>query len=108
MYGESSDWQLIENDDQLKAFLHVVNDQNLDSVPSFIGLYADKEVPYGRIVELLNLGSENGVKVVLATSAPSSVPARPAEESVSDKRATDSPAAYPAAGLADGHDARLR
>lgn len=80
MYGESSDWQLIENDDQLKAFLHVVNDQNLDSVPSFIGLYADKEVPYGRIVELLNLGSENGVKVVLATSAPSSVPALPADE----------------------------
>ena len=80
MYGESSDWQLIENDHQLKAFLHDVNDQNLDSVPSFIGLYADKEVPYGRIVELLNLGSENGVKVVLATSAPSSVPALPADE----------------------------
>lgn len=80
MYGEDADWQHITNDDQLKEFLHVVNEQNVDSIPSFIGLYADKEVPYGRIVELLNLGSENGVKVVLATSAPTSVPALPADD----------------------------
>lgn len=80
MYGDGADWQLIEDDAQLKMFLNVVNQQNTDSTPSFIGLYADKEVPYGRIVELLNLGSENGVKVVLATSAPSNPPALPADE----------------------------
>lgn len=80
MYGDGADWQLIEDDAQLKMFLNVVNQQNTDSTASFIGLYADKEVPYGRIVELLNLGSENGVKVVLATSAPSNPPALPADE----------------------------
>ena len=74
MYGEGSDWQMIENDEQLSAFLQVVNQQNEDSVASFVGLYADTEVPYGRVVEILNLGSEKGVKVVLATSAPSTVP----------------------------------
>lgn len=74
MYGEGADWQMIENDEQLSAFLHVVNQQNADSVASTIGLYADTEVPYGRVVEILNLGSEKGVKVVLATSAPANIP----------------------------------
>lgn len=41
--------------------------------PAFIALYADKEVPYGSIVEILNLGAETSVKVVLATTIPESV-----------------------------------
>ncbi len=78
MYGEGADWQEIENDEQLRTFLYTVNQQKEDSTATFVGLYADKEVPYGRIVELLNLGSDNGIKVVLATSAPSNPPALPA------------------------------
>lgn len=78
MYGEGSDWQLIEDDAQLGAFMRVVNQQSEDSLATFVGLYADKEVPYGRVVEILNMGSEQGVKVVLATSAPAKAPALPA------------------------------
>lgn len=32
-----------------------------------IALYADVEVPYGKVVEVLNLGAENSMKMVLAT-----------------------------------------
>ena len=77
MYGEGSDWQLIEDDAQLQAFLRVVNEQSEDSVSTFVGLYADKEVPYGRVVEILNLGSDRGVRVVLATQAPAQTPSLP-------------------------------
>lgn len=41
---------------------------------AFVALYADKEVPYGSIVEVLNMGAENNVKVVLATTVPDSLP----------------------------------
>ena len=45
----------------------------------FIAIYADEEVPYGKIVELLDVGSKNNLKMVLATKpAPSSAkPKRP-------------------------------
>ena len=33
----------------------------------FIALYADKEVPYGKIVEILDKGARLNVKIVLAT-----------------------------------------
>ena len=82
MYGEGSDWQMIEDDSQLAAFLQVVSQQSEDSIAAFVGLYADKEVPYGRVVDILNLGSERGVRVVLATSAPSSVPTATENEQV--------------------------
>lgn len=81
MYGEGNDWTLIEDDSQLETFLKVVLQQesaaDSDSIgrSAFVALYADKEVPYGRVVEVLNLGSKNSVRVVLATSAPSTVPA---------------------------------
>lgn len=32
-----------------------------------VAVYADEEVTYGKIVRLLNLGADNGVKMVLAT-----------------------------------------
>jgi biopolymer transport protein ExbD len=74
MAGESSDWQEIADDGQLQTFLTLLRQQETDTVNgTFVALYADKEVPYGRVVEILNQGSENGVKLVLATSAPTSV-----------------------------------
>ncbi len=60
-------------DEQLLGFLQLAQSQQPDGV---IALYADAEVPYGRLVEVLDLGARNGLKMVLATKpAPSS--ARP-------------------------------
>lgn len=48
----------------LPVFLKMANEQ--DSL-GFVALYADETVKYGRIVEVLNIGSENNLKMVLAT-----------------------------------------
>ncbi|MDE6366363.1 MAG: biopolymer transporter ExbD [Muribaculaceae bacterium] len=76
MYGEGADWQLLDSinhESQLQTFFTILHQQETEENPtSFVALYADREVPYGRVVEMLNLGAENNVRVVLATSAPSS------------------------------------
>jgi biopolymer transport protein ExbD len=48
----------------LPVFLKMANEQ--DST-GFVALYADETVKYGRIVEVLNIGAENNLKMVLAT-----------------------------------------
>ncbi len=71
MYGENPEWQDIEDEAQLEAFLTLVNQQRTDTAtPAFVALYADTAVPYGNVVNLLNLGSKHEVRVVLATQAP--------------------------------------
>lgn len=67
--------------EQLTAFLRLTQ-QNLEIPEGFIAIYADSEVPYGKLVEVLDLGSRNGLKMVLATKpAPSSaMPAITSEE----------------------------
>lgn len=55
----------------LPTFLKMANAQ--DST-GFIALYADREVPYGRIVEVLGIGTENNLKIVLATNPVESAP----------------------------------
>ncbi|MDE6512737.1 MAG: biopolymer transporter ExbD [Muribaculaceae bacterium] len=74
MYGEGADWQMLDSlnsVDQLKAFFEIVRQQETEENPtSFVALYADREVPYGRVVEMLNAGAENNVRIVLATAAP--------------------------------------
>lgn len=74
MYGEGADWQMLDSlnsVDQLKAFFAIVRQQETEENPtSFVALYADREVPYGRVVEMLNAGAENNVRIVLATAAP--------------------------------------
>ncbi len=58
----------------LVTFLKLAVEQDPEG---YIALYADESVPYGRIVEILNIGAENNLKMVLATkAAPSS--AKPA------------------------------
>ncbi len=75
MYGEGADWQLIDTPEQLQAFITLVQQQETTENPTaFVALYADTEVPYGKVVEMLNLGAENNVRVVLATSAPAKAP----------------------------------
>lgn len=43
-----------------------------------IAVYADTEVPYGKVVEVLNIGADNNFKMVLATKPAS--PGAPAKE----------------------------
>ena len=50
--------------DELMTFLQLAQ-QN--SPETFIALYADEEVPYGKIVEVLDNGARLNVKIVLAT-----------------------------------------
>ena len=50
--------------EQLEGFLTGLH----ESDPSqFVALHADQDVPYGKIVEVLDKGARSGVKVVLAT-----------------------------------------
>lgn len=68
-FGDHEPQALAE--DQLLGFLQLVQQQQPED---FIAIYADAEVPYGRLVEVLDLGARNGLKMVLATKpAPSSV-----------------------------------
>lgn len=59
----------------LIPFLNLVQTQ--DSL-GFVAIYADETVPYGKIVEVLNAGAANNIKMVLATKPVSGSPA-PAE-----------------------------
>ena len=50
--------------EQLEGFMQALKVAN----PSeFVAVYADEEVNYGKIVEILDKGSKQGVKIVLAT-----------------------------------------
>ena len=52
-------------EDELVTFLHQVSEQ--DSV-SAIALYGDIDVDYGRVVDVLNIGARNNLRMVLATT----------------------------------------
>ena len=60
--------------EQLEPFMQSVQAANPQE---FIALYADEAVPYGRIVDILDKGSKNGLKVVLATKPASTTYAAP-------------------------------
>lgn len=73
---------------ELPAFLKLA--QQADTT-GFIALYADAQVPYGRIVEVLDLGTRNSLRMVLATTP---VPAAdsPAMRSVPETATESTPA----------------
>lgn len=58
---------IIDDDNQLRAFIMLVEQQEENPM---LALHADVSVTYGRVVEVLNLGSELDVKIVLAANAP--------------------------------------
>ncbi len=66
--------EAVEDLDRLLAFLQLAARNNPED---YIAVYADAEVTYGRLVEVLDLGARNNLKMVLATKpAPaSSMPA---------------------------------
>ncbi len=63
--------------DSLLAFLLLTSSRGGEE---FIAVYADREVTYGRLVEVLDLGARHNLKMVLATK-PAPASARPAESS---------------------------
>lgn len=70
LFGAVADQQPTAIDgDELVEFLQSAY---LSNPEQFIALYADEQVPYGKIVEVLDAGSRIGVKVVLATKPTSS------------------------------------
>ena len=54
--------------------------QGADSVAG-IAVYADVEVQYGKVVEVLNLGAANSLKMVLATRPTADTPVTPTPSS---------------------------
>ncbi len=69
-FGEEEPQPIEEN--ALLAFLKMAQQQTPES---YIALYADEEVPYGKVVAMLEMGARNNLKVVLATK-----PARKSRE----------------------------
>ena len=61
------------DEDQLIAFLTLTRQQSPDS---FIALYADESVPYGKVVEILDKSARANLKMVLATKPIQNKPAK--------------------------------
>ncbi len=51
-------------EEQLIAFLRLAQQQDPES---YIAIYADEVVPYGELIKILDIGSSNNLKMVLAT-----------------------------------------
>ena len=61
-FGDEEPQPIEEN--ALLTFLKMTQQQ---APESYIALYADEEVPYGKVVQMLEMGARNNLKVVLAT-----------------------------------------
>ena len=80
--------------DKLDAFMKQLVVENPQE---FVAVYADEEVPYGKIVDILDKGSRNGLKVVLATkpaSEPYAAPV-PAAQATEPEQPVQDPAVAP-------------
>lgn len=70
--------------EQLAGFLTGVKN-SADADHQFVALHADESVSYGKIVEILDIGSQVGLKIVLATA--------PAQTTEDEAATTDGSAA---------------
>ncbi len=96
------DLKELASPEELRGFMQAVK----DSDPSqYIALHADESVPYGKIVEILDMGTQMDIKVVLATKpssgdykAPDAVveTATPNAQAEQPQPGTQQPAATPA------------
>lgn len=60
--------------DELMAFLQLNAASAEGADPDYIAVYADEEVTYGRLVEVLDMGARFNLRMVLATKpAPASI-----------------------------------
>ena len=73
--------------EQLEGFMQSLKIGNPNE---FVAVYADEEVNYGKIVEVLDKGAKQGIKIVLATkpSEPTFAPAPPEEPSALQSEVT--------------------
>lgn len=77
---EVMDPQPVDSLPQLMGFLRVIEQQAVEAgEDANIAIYADESVTYGQLVEVLNAGAVNGLKMVLATK-PAPTTARPAAQ----------------------------
>jgi biopolymer transport protein ExbD len=77
-YDDAEPVQL-KNSDALIDFLKQVQEQDPESG---IAVYGDASVSYGRVIDVLNLGAEHELKMVLATT-PRSMPQNTTETTTS-------------------------
>lgn len=63
-YGDNEPTPLANTDEMVK-FLQTVREQDPETG---FAIHADENVEYGRVVEILNIGAENDLKMVLATT----------------------------------------
>ncbi len=90
--GELKD---IASPEELRGFMQAV--MSSDST-QYIALHADEAVPYGKIVEILDMGAQVGIKVVLATKPSSGNYKGPdAQGEPSEQQPEQQPAQQPAA-----------
>lgn len=73
-YGDAEP-MVIATDNALVGFLKKVQEQDPESG---IAVYGDVEASYGRVIEVLNLGAANDLKMVLATTPVPQATAEPA------------------------------
>ncbi len=60
--------------DELMAFLQLQASDSVAGMEPYIAVYADENVTYGRLVEVLDLGARFNLRMVLATKpAPASI-----------------------------------
>lgn len=62
---DNDDFRQFAAADSLAAYL--VGHLQADTTQTAVAIYADQTVEYGKIVEVLNIGAKNGIKMVLAT-----------------------------------------
>ena len=78
--------------DQLEGFLMAVKSES-DPDHQFVALHADENVPYGKIVEVLDKGSKVGLKIVLATRPTTGNADEKAQQPVAEPQPAPQPAA---------------
>ncbi len=76
-FGDAEPAEMADTD-HLLTFLQMASRENPQE---YIAVYADQDVTYGQLVEVLDLGARNNLKMVLATRpAPRSVVPAPIDE----------------------------
>ena len=63
-YGDA-DPVALDNEEELVSFLQQVA---LNDSTAAIALYGDEDVKYGKVVDILNIGAKNNLRMVLATT----------------------------------------
>lgn len=83
-HGDGDPVQCLTTDQLVSMLKEVVA---ADAADASIAVYGDVDVPYGQVIEILNIGAENDLKMVLATT-----PRKAPSTSSQSSNANDTPA----------------